>query len=261
MKEKIENMIGKIYCEDCLETMKRMPDKSIDLIVTSPPYNKNGYRGYEIKKTGRKGDWKNSDIKYDNYDDNMDENEYLLWQTAILNECFRVLKDKGSLFYNHKVVRANNKLYHPLKIVLNSNFDLWQDITWDRSSSVDHNMGYLPPTTERIFWLKKLKPKVFKNNINKSYWGEIWKFTPKQEKEHPAPFPEDLVKTCILLTTEENDVVYDPFMGSGTTAVECVKYNRIFIGSDISEKYTILARKRAKEATGAVGLFEQGSLF
>ena len=90
--------LNKIYCIDVLEGLKNIDDNSIDLIITSPPYNKVGLNGIQ------KGKKWNKTIDYDGdpQNDNMDENEYQKWQLNILNELFRVLKEDGSLFYNHK---------------------------------------------------------------------------------------------------------------------------------------------------------------
>ena len=85
-----------IYNEDCLETLSRMEDNSIDLIVTSPPYNK----GFYTKLTENEN-W-HSAIDYDNYNDALEPKEYENWQRKIISECLRVLKPSGSLFYNHK---------------------------------------------------------------------------------------------------------------------------------------------------------------
>ena len=85
-----------IYNEDCLETLSRMEDNSIDLIVTSPPYNK----GFYTKLTENEN-W-HSAIDYDNYNDALEPEEYIRWQKKIISECVRVLKPRGSLFYNHK---------------------------------------------------------------------------------------------------------------------------------------------------------------
>ena len=85
-----------IYNEDCLETLAKMEDNSIDLIVTSPPYNK----GFYTKLTENEN-W-HSAIDYDNYNDALEPKEYENWQKKIISECLRVLKPSGSLFYNHK---------------------------------------------------------------------------------------------------------------------------------------------------------------
>ena len=91
---------NKIYNEDCLETLARMEDNSIDLVVTSPPYNKGLY--WKDKQIGRKKAWKVTGIDYDSYQDSMSHDDYVDWQKKIISECLRVLKPSGSLFYNHK---------------------------------------------------------------------------------------------------------------------------------------------------------------
>ena len=85
----------------------------------------------------------------------------------------------------------------------------------------------------------KDKPDVYRKQA--VYKSEVWKFPPSKKNDHPASFPIDLPYNCILLTTKENDLVFDPFVGSGTTGVACKKLNRNFVGTDISEKYVKLA--------------------
>ncbi len=94
--------LNKIYNEDCLETMSRMEDESIDLVITSPPYNKAGYEGF-IRKRHEKDVWKRRNIDYDEdaSKDFLKEEEYQNNQIKVLNEIHRVLKKDGSLFYNH----------------------------------------------------------------------------------------------------------------------------------------------------------------
>lgn len=93
--------LNKIYCEDCLKTMSRMEDNSIDLIITSPPYNKNAYA---TDKGGDKS-WsalRGRQIPYDKYNDAIPPCEYEDWQRKVISECLRVSKPNGSIFYNHK---------------------------------------------------------------------------------------------------------------------------------------------------------------
>ena len=97
--------IDKIYNEDCLETLARLEDSSIDLIITSPPYNKGAYA-----KPKKGGLW-NTTINYDNYNDALEPEEYVSWQKKIISECMRVLKPSGSLFYNHKDILVGGALF------------------------------------------------------------------------------------------------------------------------------------------------------
>lgn len=103
----------KIYNEDCLETLAKMEDNSIDLIVTSPPYNKNFY----APSSGKSESWsamRGRQIPYDVYNDSMLPQEYASWQREIISECIRVLKPTGSLFYNHKDILVGGVLSVPL---------------------------------------------------------------------------------------------------------------------------------------------------
>lgn len=220
---------------DCIELMKDIPDNSIDCIITSPPYNKKGLKGGHTKIGNNI--WKNFNIDYDEYNDNLSEEEYEKWQTDFLNECYRVIKENGSIFYNHKIRRYNNKAYFP-QWVLNTKNNLYQMIIWNRLNCCDMRKEYLYPTTELIFWLVKGKPKTYKQNAY--FKKEIWDIAPSQNKNHPASFPESLVENCILLTTEENDIVLDPFVGGGTTAIVAKKNHRHYIGFDVSDKYVNL---------------------
>lgn len=237
--------LNKIYNEDCLETMRRMPDNFVDCVITSPPYNKNGFRGKKDSSKG-KGRWNNANITYSNFSDDMNEKDYQDWQVNIINESIRILKPNGSIFYNHKIRRSNNRASHPYEWIIKSKAIFYQQIIWDRSMSIDHNINYLAPTTEIIFWLTKDKPKVIKDS-NFLYDKEIWKINPLPDKNHPAPFPVKLAKIICNLVTEKNDIVYDPFMGSGTTARASYELGRNYIGSEISKKYCDLAEDRLKQ--------------
>lgn len=224
---------------DSLIVLKDIPDNSVNTIITSPPYNKKGLdkrlKSYNDNKT-----WKKYQINYDTHGDDMSEDDYQKWQIDILNECHRVLKDDGSMFYNHKPRRFKNKIYLPTDFILDSNFNLYQQIIWNRGSSPNIHKNILYPTTEYIYWLTKTQstPKVFKKNIPLEYQKEVWNINPaKPTKLHPAPFPELIPELCILLTTEVDDLVLDPFAGTGTTLNISKKLNRRYIGIDISENY------------------------
>ena len=237
--------LNEIHCIDCLEGLKLLEDNSINTIITSPPYNKKGLdkrlNVFSDKKT-----WKKYQINYLEYDDNMPEDEYQKWQILILNECWRVLKDNGSMFYNHKIRRMNNKSYFPYDFVSKSKFNIYQLITWNRGSTPNIHKNILYPTTEQIFWLTKnnKSPKVFKKNIPLEFQKEVWNIgIAKPNKNHPAPFNSIVPELCIKLTTEENDIVLDPFAGIGTTLIEAKKLNRNFIGFEITKNYIDLFKE------------------
>lgn len=234
--------VNKIYNEDCIAGMKQIPDNTIDAIITSPPYNKTGLCGG--KRQIGNNIWKRFNIDYATYDDNMDEEEYVKWQIDILNEFERILKPNGSVFYNHKIRRYNNKAYFP-EWIFKTKLNLYQMIVWNRINCSDMRNDYLYPTTELIFWMCKDKPTVYKENAD--FKGEVWNILPNSDKDFPASYPIELAENCIKLSTKENDLILDPFMGSGTTAKASKNLQRNYIGFEIAPNYIELANRRLND--------------
>jgi modification methylase len=230
--------LNKIYCCDALEGLNGLEDKSIDLIITSPPYNKAGFNG-KNKRTEHCIWNKTIDYSGDINVDCMDEGDYENWQIKILNECFRVLKDGGSMFYNHKIRTKKNQISHPLEWISKSNFKCRQIITWDRTNSPNQDTCRYVPTTELIFWLNKSeKNPRFKRSKDSIFQTEVWRLPPEKNTEHPAPFPIEIPDNIIPNVAQgERIVVLDPFMGSGTVAKSAIKHNCDYIGFEISEEY------------------------
>ena len=123
----------------------------------------------------------------------------------------------------------------------------------DRRNSPNIRNDVLVPCTEHIYWFCKKKPKVFRDAVAPEYRSEVWVIPPDRQKQHPAPFPPQLVKNCIALSTEVGDTVLDPFMGSGTTAIVATECNRKWIGFDIDEKYVSITNERTN--AGLTSLF------
>lgn len=219
---------------DCLDVMREIPSNTISCIVTSPPYNKKGLIG-KVKPGNQV--WKKFNIDYESYGDDLNEDDYAQWMIDILNEMKRIIKPDGSIFFNHKPRRHKNKVHLPTDFISKSDLDLYQLIIWNRLSSPNIRKDVLLPCTEHIYWLTKGKPKVFKEQISKEFHSEVWVINADRNTLHPAPFPKKLVENCILLTTEENDLCLDPFLGSGTSAVVSKNLNRKFIGIEIDQKY------------------------
>ena len=226
---------------DCIEGLKGLDDNSVNCIVTSPPYNKKGLLG---KVTQGNQIWGKFNIDYNTYGDDMPEEEYQSWMVAFLNECHRVIKPDGSIFFNHKPRRYKNRCYLPTDFIQHSNAELYQLIIWDRRNSPNIRNDVLVPCTEHVYWLCKDKPKVFRDAIAAEYKTEVWIISPERQGKHPAPFPEQLVRNCIQLTTQEGDLVLDPFMGSGTTARVSQNLKRKWIGFEIDEKYVNITNDR-----------------
>jgi len=239
----IKESLNKIMCGDCIEVMKNMPDSSIDLIVTSPPYNLKNSTGNGMKD-GRGGKWSNAALMkgYQNHSDCMPHDEYVKWQRACLTEMMRVLKDDGAIFYNHKWRVQNGLLQDRQDIV--QGFPVRQILIWRRKGGINFNQGYFLPTFEVIYVIAKPKFKLAKGANSH---GDVWEFTQESKNPHPAPFPVPLIERIISSTNAK--LVLDPFMGSGTTAIAALNLKRSFIGIEISKEYCDLANERIMKAS------------
>ncbi len=234
------NFINKIICGDCIEIMKKIPDKSIDLAVTSPPYNLKNSTGNGMKD-GRGGKWANAALQkgYSNHHDNMPHADYVRWQRACLEQMMRALTDDGAIFYNHKW-RVQNGLLQDRQDII-SGFPVRQIIIWHRNGGINFNKGYFLPTYEVIYLIAK---KNFKLAPKANAYGDVWDIGQDLNNPHPAPFPVELIERIISSTTAK--IVLDPFMGSGTTAIAAKNLGRYYIGIDVSQEYCDMAEKRIK---------------
>jgi site-specific DNA-methyltransferase (adenine-specific) len=193
-------MVNSYVIVDCLKGLKKLPDNSIQCIITGPPYNKLGLH---------EGRPHNGQIIYDTYDDNMNEDEYQQWQCDLLNEINRVLTPDGSLFYNHKDRRYCRRDYPPEEFILRSDLTLYQTIIWDRGCTANQNAAYFRPNLEKLFWLTKsssitsLAPKFYRDRLPECFKSSIWRIKPDRRNKHPAPFPALLAEICILAATDE----------------------------------------------------------
>ena len=224
--------VNKIICGDCIEVMPNIPNGYIDLTVTSPPYNlgNNHHTGNKRHKT---------------YDDNLPEKEYQDQQIEVLNEIYRITKESGSLFYNHKNRIKNGISITPYQWLLKSNWILKQELVWFNGSQNFDKIRFYP-MTERIYWLvKSQKTKLF-NTINhhdffnKKEWGAVG-----TKGIHKRAFPEKMVKD-ILNCFPNADIVFDPYMGIGTTAKVAKKLGRQYLGIEIKQEYIDMANRGIK---------------
>jgi len=233
-----DSFINKFVCGNTVEIMKKIPDGSVDLIVTSPPYNLKNSTGNGMKD-GRGGKWSNAALinGYSHYDDNMPHEKYVEWQRECLSEMLRIIPENGAIFYNHKWRVQAGLLQDRQDIV--SGFPVRQIIIWRRKGGINFNPGYFLPTYEVIYLIAKPS---FKLAPKANAYGDVWEFGQENKNKHPAPFPVDLIERIISSTSSK--IILDPFMGSGTTALVAKKLNRKFIGIDISPEYCRMAEKR-----------------
>ncbi len=232
------DFLNKIICGDGVEIMKQLPDGSVDLAVTSPPYNLKNSTGNGMKD-GRGGKWANAALQngYTHHEDTMPHDEYVAWQRANLTEMMRLISDDGAIFYNHKW-RVQDGLLQDRQDIVNG-FPVRQIIIWRRKGGINFNAGYFLPTYEVIYLIAKKK---FKLASKANALGDVWEFTQEMNNPHPAPFPVELIERIIGSTKAH--VILDPFMGSGTTAIAARNLGRSYIGIDISPDYCKMAEKR-----------------
>ena len=237
---KQKKIIDKFLCGDVLAILKTIPSESVDLAVTSPPYNIKNSTGNGLKD-GRGGKWKKAALiqGYATYKDNMPHQQYVKWQRTVLKEVMRVLKPHGAFFYNHKWRVQAGRIQDRHDIV--QGFPVRQIIIWQRAGGINFNPGYFLPTYEVIYMIAKPR---FRLAPKANAAGDIWTFPQEMNNRHPAPFPVALIDRIIGATTAQ--VILDPFMGSGTTALSAKKLGRNFIGIDIAKEYCELAKLRLK---------------
>ena len=212
-----------IYCGDCLEIMPLLP--KVDLVVTSPPYNKNG------AESG--GNWKPKEW----YADSMSDVDYVAWQRKCLNQMLDTAK---VVCYNNKITYRDGLVLFPHRIL--GGMPVRQEVIWDRGSTPDVSNGKYLPVDERIFILAHDSWAFLdrKRPLTTIYRDTTWIGNTKND--HPAPFPDRLPKKFI--EEIKSDTVLDPFLGSGTTIVACKELKRNGIGIEINEKYCEIAKKR-----------------
>lgn len=216
-----------IYQGDCLEVMKHMPSGSVDLIVTSPPYNLN-FKGRGGMKSTL---WPNAKLAngYRSYDDAMPHHEYVEWIRNVMHESWRLLSDDGAIFMNHKPRIQKGKLWTPLD--LNLDLPLRQIVIWDRGSGINFTRSFFLPSHEWVLIYAKPKFRLTDGKRPR----DVWQINPERNNDHPAPFPVELPMKAIQHTTART--VLDPFMGSGTTGVAALRLGRNFVGIELDEKY------------------------
>ena len=238
--------INNIYNECCLQTLKRFEDNSINCVITSPPYNMN----LRI----RNGEYCSRQIvkelttKYNNFDDNLDIKTYNKFHTEVVKELIRV---SDLVFYNIQIVTGSKRSV--FKMIGHFADQLKDIIIWDKGRAEPSiHGGVLNKRTELILVFSK------KNSISREFktaqfergsLQDLWYISKEklQSKKHKAVFPEKLVQKIITNFTKENDIIYDPFMGLGTTAVVAKSMNRKYLGSEISKEYVDIANQRIKE--------------
>ena len=220
-KQDITSHLNTIHQGDCLDFMKTLPDKCIDLVLTDPPY------GMEFKSNYRK-------IKYEKIenDNNLD------WLPVFSSEIFRILKDD-----THAYVFCSFHNVDLFKQELQKHFEIKNLLVWVKNNTGMGDLyGDYAPQYELCFYIQKGKRK-----LNEGRDSNILKFNKTGNSLHPTEKPQDLFGFLIRKSSNEDNIIFDPFIGSGTTAVACKQLKRNYIGCEISSEYCEIAKSRLSQ--------------
>lgn len=238
----------KVINDDFLKT-KLIKKSNVDLTITSPPYN--------------------VDIKYNSHKDNISYPDYLDFTEKWLKKVFSLTKNSGRLCLNiplDKNKGGQQSVYSDiLQIAKKIGWKYHSTIIWNEGnisrrtawgSYMSASAPYVIAPVEVIIilykesWkkLEKGKSTISKDNFI-AWTNGLWTFNGESKKRigHPAPFPIQLPERCIELFSYENDVIFDPFLGSGTTLIPCIKNKRKCFGVEFDKEYCNIAKKRLKK--------------
>lgn len=250
------SLVNQVHNIDCIELMQSMRSSSVQMIFADPPFNLNK--------------------KYTSYRDNLPFEEYIQWTETWLNEAYRILKSDGSLFvYNIP------KLLTYTSSILNQFAEFRHWIAWN-SNGQPLGKTLQPAHYGILFYTKTRNSKFYdvraphkkcrkcdvylkdyggKEHLRHEFgyqvsdvWDDIHRIRHNSRRidAHPCQLPIHLIERMILMTTDENDIVFDPFCGGGSAAVAAKQMGRRYIGSDVDQGYCEAARDRYNKATQTI---------
>ncbi len=245
-RRKVQLLLDTIYNEDCLVLMSRIRPNSVDLIFADPPYNlsKSNFKIKFVKSGGadldtNKGHW-----------DNFTNKNYEEFSQKWIDECYRILKPTGSIW----VAGTYHSIYLMGHLMQKTKFEILNEILWHKTDATPNlSCTRFVADHENFIWARKGKKNIFNYKLMKEINGgkqmrSLWSKgkTTGGKKIHPTQKPEWLLERIILATSNEGDIVFDPFMGSGTTAVVSKKLKRKYLGSEINKDFFKKALSRIK---------------
>lgn len=265
--------LNKIYNEDCFATMQKIINENVkcNVILTSPPYN-----------TGRissNSKWRNKyQGKYDIHIDNMLQEEYIEWTLKLFEYYDKILDENGVILYNMSYGSDNTLNTASVglmwlviaEIIKSSNFIVVDRIIWKKKSALPNNTSSnkLTRIVEDVFVIcRKSEIKTFatnkqvtsirKDRPSQKYYENIFNFIEAKNNDGSCPYNKatyssDLCRQLLNIYCPNNGIVYDPFMGTGTTAVACKELGHWYIGSEISENQCKWAEDRLYKIGNAI---------
>ena len=232
---------------DCLEKMKGIASGSVQLAITSPPYNMN-LRIRNGKHCSRQI-VKEISTKYENYPDNLPMSEYLTFNKSVIDELLRV---SDTVFYNVQFLTGNKSALY--KLIGEYSQHIKEFIVWDKVNAEPAiGQGVLNSRWEAILVLQNKESAISRKfelaNFERGELQNLWQI--KRGKRitgsHGAVFPLELAEKIVSCFSSEGDTVIDPFLGTGTTGLACKNLNRNFIGIELDPEYFKIAEKRINE--------------
>lgn len=250
---------GRVYFEeggfklienDTFDTLKQLEEKSFDMIFADPPYflSDNGITCNAGKMVSvNKGEW----------DKSLSIEKKHKFNKRWIHECYRVLKDEGTIWISGTL----HNIYSIGMALEEEGFKIINNITWQKTNPPPNlACKTFTHSTETILWARKNLPKtkykfnykLMKELNNNKQMKDVWttsltKPSEKKQGKHPTQKPLELLDRIILASTNENDLILDPFCGSSTTGISANKLNRRYVGIDNSKEYLDLSIRRYKE--------------
>lgn len=245
-KEVSEKMRHRIIIGDCRKALRKLQDSSVHLVITSPPYNVG--------------------MDYGNWKDKLPQKEYLKLTKTWLKECYRVLVDGGKVCVNLPLNDKGNIMFFHYDIMRKLGFKFVSNIVWikwdserkekfavskwkiDRFKFPAQPDSILISTSEVIMVMQKNSgyskgKRDLRFNEFKKWKYNVWFIKPIAEREHPAPYPVELVKRLIKLYSLAGQTVLDPFLGTGTTSIAAMKLGRGSIGIEMNPDYVEMVKE------------------
>lgn len=240
----------KLIYNDIFKAIKKVEDKSIDIIFADPPYflSSDGITCSGGKMVSvNKGEW----------DKTLSIKEKHKFNKKWIKECYRILKDNGTIWISGTL----HNIYSIGMALEEEEFKIINNITWQKTNPPPNlACKTFTHSTETILWARKdlknikytFNYEIMKKLNNNKQMKDVWttsltKSSEKKQGKHPTQKPLEILDKIILASTNENDLVLDPFCGSSTTGISAVRLNRRYIGIDNEKEYLEISKKRFKE--------------